>query len=293
MQGMPHAAAHGSLPPEYWTTSLDSIYSDSQLQSQTLPQQEPASQQAPIGIDWNHPVFQQQQQDQQRSHLTPQTEPNHGIYSSIPQSWQPNPLHQPARAYPVSAQYQAHHQAPQFQQSPTSFESRSLDPSESSAFPTYSYQPNYLHSPQVPVQGSFPGRPNQQSQQSADLTDTGPQLSMPRYSVPSGYSQELLPSNTVDLTNDFPGPQTGVSQHQTINPQFLNPIHPNVQTQAPKNNLLFGGHAGHQAADGRSFNYYDNAFSVQPQIRSAGNAVGSPAGMYPSTVYSLTFTETY
>lgn len=114
---------------------------------------------------------------------------------------------------------------------------------------------------------------------------------MSRYSVPSGYSQELLPNNTIDLTNDFPAPQTGPSQHQTINPQFLNPTHPNVQTQAPQNNLLFGGPAGYQAADGRGFNYYENTFSVQPQIRPAGNAVASPAGMYFSTVNSHTFAE--
>lgn len=283
---MPRAVAHGSLPPEYWN-SLDSMYSDPQLQSQTPAEQDPTSQQAPMGIDWNHPIFQQQQQpNQQRSHLTPQTEPNHGIYSSIPQSWQPNPLQQHARGYPVSSQYQTHQQAPQFQQGQMSFESRSLNPSESSAFPSYSYQPNYFHPQQLPVQDSFSGRPDQQQhQQSADFAAAGPQSSISRFSVPSGYPQDLLHNNTLDLTSDFPDPQTGVSQHHTIDPQFLNPTPQNIQTPTLQNNLLYGGPAEFQTSDGRGFNYYENAFSARPQVGMAGNAVRSPAGMCPSIIF--------
>lgn len=93
-----------SLPPEYWST-LDALYSGPDPQHQPQQQQpqqqsiqrqpQPNSAQQPLGIDWNHPVFQQQHQPQQ-TQLPRQQDSNHGIYSSpTPQSWQQNPLQQP------------------------------------------------------------------------------------------------------------------------------------------------------------------------------------------------------
>lgn len=73
MQGLP-GSNHSSIPPEFWNT-LEAPYPDPDDQLQQ-PQQPPlqhhdlAPNQTPLGIDWDHPVFQQQQRD-----LAPATGP--------------------------------------------------------------------------------------------------------------------------------------------------------------------------------------------------------------------------
>lgn len=282
MPGLPHAGAPQGVPSaDYWTP-LDALYPDPQLQSQAPPpsrQQNPSvqQQQVPMGITWDHPVFQQQQQQQQQraqqqqNPLTPQSDPNHGIYSSIPpSSWQSNPLQNPAQ-YGNSSQYQAHQQAMQYQQGQMTFDPGSLDPSESSTFPSYSsYQSGYFHPQQIPMQDSFPPRTTQpqhqqqQRQQPTEYPASAPQSSI-QYSMPSGYTQDLL-SNTIDLTNDdFVNPESGVS-HQTIDPSFLNGITGSSNSSQPlANNYSFAEPVDYERPDGL-FNYFQNDISVQPQV---------------------------
>ncbi|KAJ5153446.1 uncharacterized protein N7482_009924 [Penicillium canariense] len=284
MPGLPHAGApQGGLPAEYWN-SLDSMYPDPQLQPQAPPQQDPSVQQAPMGITWDH-VFQQQQQraQQQRNPLAPQSDPNHGIYSSIsPPSWQSNPLQTPGR-YAVSSQYQSHQQAPQFQQGQMTFDSRSLTPSESSAFPSYSYQPNYFHPQQLHLHDSFPSRTAQPPQQHQPVEfAAASQSSIPQFSMPSGYPSDLLSnSNTIDLTTDFPNPESGVS-HQTIDPSFLNEYARSSNQPPPlTSHFPYGGPVEFERPEGL-FNYFQNELSVQPQLGAAPNAGVPPtSGLAP------------
>lgn len=194
MQGLPHGSS--SLPADYWST-LDPAYPDpeqqlqqsSQPQHQSQQQHDSASQPTPLGIGWDHPVFQQQQRE-----LAPRQEPNHGIYSSVHQPWQQtNPLQQPPqRGYGASPQYQIHPQAAQFHQGQMSFDSRPLSASESSAFPSFSYQPNYFHPqhPHISVPDTFPEAPTQQRIQPRPQPQ--PQPSISSYPLPQGYSSEML-----------------------------------------------------------------------------------------------------
>lgn len=276
MPGLPHAGAPQGVPSaDYW---LDALYPDPQLQSQAPPpsqQQNPSvqQQQVPMGITWDHPVFQQQQEraQQQQNPLTPQSDPNHGIYSSIPpSSWQSNPLQNAAR-YGSPSQYQPHQQAMQYQQGQITFDPGSLDPSDSSAFPSYpSYQSGYFHPQQIPMQDSFPPRTvqpqhqQQQQQQPTEYPASTPQSSI-QYSMPSGYTQDLL-SNTIDLTNDdFVNAESGVS-HQTIDPSFLNGITRSSNSSQPlANNYSFAGPVDYERSDGL-FNYFQNDISIQPQV---------------------------
>jgi hypothetical protein len=296
MPGLPHAGAPQGVPSaDYWS-SLDALYPDPQLQPQATPsqQQNPsAQQQAPMGITWDHPVFQQQQQraQQQQNPLTPQSDPNHGIYSSIPPpSWQSNPLQAPAR-YGGSSQYQSQQQTPQFQQGQMAFDPLSINPSESSTFPSYSYQPGYFHPQQHPLQDSFPSRPaqpqhqpqhqQQPRQQQPEYSANAPQSSM-QYSMPPGYPQDLL-SNTIDLTNDdFPNTESGVS-HQTIDPSFLNEMarSSNASHTLPSN-FPFGGAVDYETSDGL-FNYFQNDLSVQPQLSTPHNAGVAQIGTNPTS----------
>lgn len=270
MQRLPHTMTHGSLPPEYWN-NLNSMYPD-QLQPQSMQQQDPAAQKhqpqqqhsEPMGIDWDHPIFQQQQQQfQQRGHPPLQTDPNHGIYSAIPQSWQANPLQQPTREYQVSPQYQTDRPPSQFVYDQRSFETRPLNPSESSAFPSYAYHSNYLQSPALSGQETMSSRSSQQHQQSTNFAATGAHSSP---STSAGFAQNFMDNNTIDLTNDFSVPPNGTSQHQTIDPQYLSPVQGTIQTSnLQQNPLLYGGPNNFQAPSGGNFNYFENAFSVQPQ----------------------------
>lgn len=186
-----------SLPPEYWST-LDALYTgpDPQLQQQQQQQQQPTSAQQPLGIDWNHPVFQQQHQPQNQ--LPRQQESNHGIYSSpTPQSWQQNSLQQPLmsstpQSLGIPSNYgQVHH----FPQSQLAFDSQSSIPPDGEAFDplafsqeffstqqlatpsTYSQQPSHHAAHTTPV----PGVPYQSRTQQAPMT---------QYSIPTGFPEE-------------------------------------------------------------------------------------------------------
>ncbi|CAI7624957.1 unnamed protein product [Penicillium glandicola] len=278
MRGLPHG--NSSLPTDYWST-LDPAYPDpeQQLQQPSQTQHQPqqhdsASQQTPLGIGWDHPVFQQQQRE-----LAPRPEPNHGIYSSVHQPWQTtNPLQQPPhRGYGASSQYQIHPQAPHFQQGQMSFDSRPLSASESSAFPSFSYQPNYFpQHPHISVPDNFPEAPTQQRIQPRPQQQS--QSSISSYPLPQGYSSEML-QNTIDLTNDYPDSDPNV----TINPQFLNSTQQafNQQQSSLANNFLQGIPADFQrqgSEQARLFNYYQHDLSVQSQMTPTGNLVIPPTG---------------
>ncbi|KAJ5211327.1 Zinc finger CCCH-type [Penicillium cf. griseofulvum] len=280
MQGLPHG--NSSLPSDYWST-LDPAYPDpeQQLQQPSQPQHphqpqqqhDSASQQSPLGIGWDHPVFQQQQRE-----LAPRPEPNHGIYSSVHQPWQQtNPLQQPPqRGYGASPQYQMHPQNPHFQQGQMSFDSRPLSASESSAFPSFPYQQNYFHPqhPHISVPDTFSEAPTQQRIQPRPQQQ--PQPSISPYPLPQGYSSEML-QNTIDLTNDYPDSDPNV----TINPQFLNstPQAFNQQQSSLASNFLQGIPADFQrqgSEQARLFNYYQHDLSVQSQMTPTGNPVLLP-----------------
>jgi hypothetical protein len=294
MPGLPHAGAPQGVPSADFWTSLDALYPDPQPQSQAAPsqQQNPsAQQQAPMGITWDHPVFQQQQQpaQPQQNPLTPQSDPHHGIYSSIPPpSWQSNPLQTPAR-YGGSPQYQPHQQTPQYQQDQMTFDPCAINPSETSAFPSYSYQSGYFHPQQLPLQDSFPSRPAQPQhqqqtsrQQQPEYTARVPHSSI-QYSMPSSYPQDLL-SNTIDLTNDdFVNAEAGVS-HQTIDPSFLNEIaRSSNPSQTIASSFSFG--VDYERPEGL-FNYFQNDLSVQPQLSTPQSAGVNHLGMNASSLVS-------
>ncbi|KAJ5480559.1 Zinc fingerCCCH-type [Penicillium desertorum] len=280
MQGLSHG--NSSLPADYWST-LDPAYPDPEQQlQQPQPQHQPQqqhdspSQQTSLGIGWDHPVFQQQQRE-----ITPRADPNHGIYSSVHQPWQQaNPLQQPPqRGYGASAQYQIHPQAPHFQQGQMSFDPHPLNASESSAFPSFSYQPNYFHPqhPHISVPDTFPEAPAPQRIQPRPQPQ--PQPSVSPYPLPQGYSSEML-QNTIDLTNDYPDTDPNV----TINPQFLNstPQAFNQQQSSLASNFLQGMPADFQrqgSEQARLFNYYQHDLSVQSQMTPTGNSVLQPRGL--------------
>ncbi|KAJ5818090.1 hypothetical protein N7474_003681 [Penicillium riverlandense] len=262
---MPNAAVpQGSLPSEYWPAGLDPIFADQPPQSQKLPQ----SQQEPLAMSWDGPIFQQQRVSQ----LSDQ---NHDIYSSIPQSWQPNPLQQNPESRGYAAQYHPASQDPQYQQGSMSYDSRPLTPSESSAFPSYSFQQTYL--PQhLSAHDSFPQQAARQ--QPPPQRPTGYRPIQPSY---PGFQHGLL-NNTIDLTaNDYADPEQRIPQHNTINPQFLNsgPQAPTQQYHAP-NNFLYVNPAEFERADSGkiNFNYFQNEFSLQPQQSPAVNQPG-PQGL--------------
>lgn len=164
-----------------------------------------------------------------------------------------------------------------------SFEPRSLTPSESSAFPNYRFQHNYFQPEPLQAQDPFSKQSHRQSQPSATFAPAGPQSSMPQFPVRPEYHQELLhQNNTIDLTGDFPDSQNGTSPQATIDPQFLGPTHQSLQTSTVQPNLPYGTPSGLQAADGGSFNYFENAFSTTPQTAT---------GMYPVIIVDLAFTN--
>ncbi|KAJ5930126.1 Zinc finger CCCH-type [Penicillium verhagenii] len=283
MPGLPHTRP-SQVPSQFWNP-MDSMYSDAQIQpSQSQPQQpqDPSSQQ-PLGIGWDHPILQQQQQpqqiQQQQTQMTPPADPNLEMYS-IPQSWQSNPLHQPGRAYPPPApQYQTSQPLHHFPQNQMQYDARSLQPSESSAFPSFTFQQNfYQQQQQLPVQNSFQARPSQQHSQSAEFQTPTPQPVMSQFAAPSGYPPSEL-HNTIDLTEDF---SSEPGHHQTIDPQFLNPTTQSAQRQPLQNNFMYGNPAEFDRAGGQMFDYYQNDISVQPQFRVASGQAAPQNGVSAS-----------
>ncbi|CAG7963791.1 unnamed protein product [Penicillium olsonii] len=264
MQGL-SGSNHGSIPPEFWNT-LDPSYPDpdQQLQQPTL-QHELGSNQPPLGIDWDHPVFQQQQRE-----LAPRPDPSHGIYSSLHQPWQQSTLQQPSQRGYGASQYQI--PSSQFQQGQINFDSRPLNASESSAFPQYSYPTNYFPQQQN-LPDSFPEQHTQQRLQPGPQQHSRP--SMTSYPLPQGYSSGML-QNTIDLTNDYPDSDPNV----TINPQFLNSPQSFGQQQPLQSNFIQGIPQDFQRPGGQPlFDYYQNGIQVQPQIPSAGNPAQMAAGL--------------
>ncbi|KAJ5668543.1 Zinc finger CCCH-type [Penicillium maclennaniae] len=272
LQGLPHGTGHESIPPDYWN-SLDPIY-DPQLQ---LQQPQGQSTQAPMGMTWDHHIFQnpqqsqsQQQQQRQQSHLAP-TESNHALY--IPESWQANPLQAPARGYSVSSQYQSHQQAPvshsqhtpQYHQDQMTFDSRAMtNATESSTFPSLNYQQYY-------PQDSFSGRPPQQQSQHT----------ISQFPISSGFPQA---SYSIDLTDDFSNLQPRVQQH--IDPGAVFP-NPDPQISRPPSHIqpssLYGA-PEFQHAEREAFDFYQNGLSLQqPQFGTTPVNAGPTSGYNRAT----------
>lgn len=233
LQGLPQGNDQDTLPADYWDT-LDAIYPtpDQQLQQHAQAQHDSASQTA-LGIGWDHPVFQDQRE------LAPRPEQNHGIYSSIHQPWQAEtPLQQSQRSYGAHPQFEQ----PQATQYPGQihFDSRPLNASESSAFPSYSFQPAYFppHQ-QIHIEDTFPEAPSRQ------------RLQPQQYTLPQGFTPEMMvchvvvlcdrksnvqQSNPIDLTSEYSESDPNV----TINPQFLNPGQASGQQPTLANGLVYG-----------------------------------------------------
>lgn len=259
---------------------MESMYPDSQIQpSQSQQPQDPSSQQ-PLGISWDHPVLQQQQPmlQQQQTQMTSPNDPGLEIYS-IPQSWQPNPLHQPGRGgYVPSPQYQTAQPLQQFPPNQMQYDSRSLQASESSAFPSYSFPPSF-YPQQLSVQDSFQTRNPQQHSQSAEFQVPTPQPALSQFAAPPGYPPSEL-HNAIDLTEDF---ASEPGHHHTIDPQFLNPITQSAERQVMHNNFMYGNPAEFDRAGGQVFNYFENGISTQPQFRVGPGHVASQNGMSASS----------
>ncbi|KAJ6058141.1 uncharacterized protein N7446_007724 [Penicillium canescens] len=240
LQGLPQGNDQDTLPADYWDT-LDAIYPtpDQQLQQHTQAQHDSASQTA-LGIGWDHPVFQDQRE------LAPQPEQNHGIYSSMHQSWQAEaPLQQSQRSYGAHPQFEQ----PQATQYPGQmhFDSRPLNASESSAFPHVSG-------------GTFP------TAIAATTIHINPRI-----------PPEMM-SNTIDLTNEYSESDPNV----TINPQFLNPAQASSQQPTLANGLVYGlpSHFQRQPNEqDRQFNYYQHGLAIQPQVGSAPHPNMSSGGL--------------
>ena len=239
-----------SLPPEYWST-LDALYTgpdpqhhqqqrQQQQQQQQHQHQQPiqrqqqsTSSQQPLGIGWDHPVFQQQQQNQ----IHRQQDSNHGIYSSTaPQPWQSNSLQQPLmsstpQGLGIPNYSQLHH----FPQSQLAYDSRSPIPTDSVPFDPLSFSQDFFHSQRVNTPDTFP----QQSSQHAAHTPSVPgapyqsrtqQAPINQYTIPTGFPEDT----PVNFSNGYPESATS---HQTINPQFLNtPQQTANQQHTPLNN---------------------------------------------------------
>ncbi|KAJ5329938.1 Zinc finger CCCH-type [Penicillium brevicompactum] len=249
MQGLP-GNNHSSMPPEFWNT-LEASYPDPDQQLQQPPlQHELGSNQPSLGIDWDHPVFQQQARE-----LAPRPDPSHGVYSSLHQPWQ---------------QTNSLQQAPQRGQ--INFDSRPLNASESSAFPQYPYSTNYFQQ-QPSLSDSFPEQHTQQRLQPRPQQQS--RSSIPSYPLPQGYSSEML-QNTIDLTNDFPDSDPNV----TINPQFLNSPQAYSQQQPLQNNFIQGIQQDFQRPGSQQiFDYYQNGIQVQHPLSSTGHPAHMPTGL--------------
>ncbi|OJJ36458.1 hypothetical protein ASPWEDRAFT_407118 [Aspergillus wentii DTO 134E9] len=227
--------------PDYWN-NIDSLYSgvDPQLQRQPHQQQQPRQQQpTPLGINWDHPVFHQEPQPR---NIPSQQEHSHGIFSSTPQSWQPNPLHHQQLISPspqgFGLQPQYHNQVQQFPQGQLSFDSRSLAPSDNSPFQPFPiqqnfYPPQHLSVPDTFRQSSSPQNVHAQPAQPTSFRATGHQPPLNQFTLPTAYPGETS-HNPINLADSYhePAPSVPVPDHQTINPQFLN-AHQQAATQQP------------------------------------------------------------
>lgn len=193
MPELHHASVANSLPPEYWNT-LDSFYPGSAPQQQQPQQpQQPTPPQQPLGISWDHPVFQQQ-----RNQIPRHQEHNHGFYSSpASQSWQSNHLNQSLMSStPQNLGISQYSQVHQFPQSQLPFDSQSSIPSDSAPFEPLPFSQDFFSpSQQLSMSETFP-QPS--SQQAAPLQPTSTaayqsstrQTPMTPYMMPTGLPGE-------------------------------------------------------------------------------------------------------
>lgn len=255
-----------SLPPEYWST-LDALYSgpdpqqqpQQHQQQQPIPrQQQPESAQQPLGIDWSHPVFQQQHPPQQ-TQLPRQQEPNHGIYSSpTPQSWQQNPLQQnPLQQNPLQQPLMSstpqplgipsnglpsnYGQVHQFPQTQLGFDPEAEIPLDTGDFDPVAFSQDFFASQQLATPDTFAQQPQHHAANTPPVPavpyqSRSQQAPIPQYSIPTAFpegtsvcwnpaflrvhSSDGLTKTKHNFTNGNPGP---IPNHHTINPQFLNP----------------------------------------------------------------------
>ncbi|KAJ5288943.1 hypothetical protein N7478_001973 [Penicillium angulare] len=269
MSGLSHTGASQGSSPQFWNnTTLDAIFGDQHLQ----PSQAQQPQDQPLDIGWNYPAPQQRQQThsqphqhqqrhlqpQQRSQMPPSNEPNLDHYS-IPQQWQENPLRQPGRGFVPPPQFQDTQPLHQYPHGQMQFDSRSLQESESSAFPSYSFQNNFYQQPQSlpPVQDSFHDRNPQQHLQQSEFQAAAPQS---QFTIPTGYPSDML-SSTIDLSSEFPTEQL----HPHIDPNFLNSNPHSSQQQSIPNNLLYTNTSGFDRGEAPMFDYFQNNISLEAQ----------------------------
>ncbi|KAJ5475613.1 hypothetical protein N7539_007900 [Penicillium diatomitis] len=231
MPGLPHAGASSGVASvsDYWPP-LDMIFPDSHLQFQSAqpsqaqnPSAQQQQQQAPMGITWDHPVFHQQQQraPHQQNPINAHTDPNHGIYSTIPPpSWQHNTLPSAAR-FEDSAPYSSHPQAAQYQQGQMAFDSGPIATPESSVFPSY-YQQNFFHPQQISLDGTFSQRPAQSQQPPQRQLSRTPQQTQ-RQQQQQQHQQLSAPSHPPQSQpppQPQPQPQQQQQQQQQQQPQL-------------------------------------------------------------------------
>ncbi|KAF9891913.1 hypothetical protein FE257_002876 [Aspergillus nanangensis] len=288
MRGLPRAAPvnPASLPPDYWNT-LDSLYSNDpppQQQPPELQSHHPQqSQSQPLGIGWDHPVFNQrqsqqqsrnslpQQQQQQQHHQSPPQDQSHGLYSSShpPPSWRGTPLQnqhvmsQTPQGYNISSQYRPLQPYPQGQ---VTMDSRSIATPDSAAFPQAfayprEYYPQHLSVPDTFPRTSSSQTARQQSTMSNPYQNDTSSASINPYSLPAGFPEDSLYAQA-QFTNDFAEPTPNISSHQTINPQFLNPQQSAAQHQSLNNFVYMNPTEFSRQSDPKAFDYYRNDLQI-------------------------------
>ncbi|PYH95918.1 hypothetical protein BO71DRAFT_194388 [Aspergillus ellipticus CBS 707.79] len=258
----------GSLPPEYWN-NFEPLYTTpdpphqhahppqqqlQQLQQIQQPQQQPQQQSQPLGISWDHPVF--NQQTPSRSPLPTPQEPTHGIYPpSTPQSWRPNPLQHPQQiihSAPHTFMNHQYRQTPQFSHTQAAFDSQPLPASDNSHYQSYTfprayYPPQNISVPDVFAQSNSP-RPAQSQPRPPQYRSDSHQHQIPQYSLPTGYAE----GNSHVPINFAAGyaPSTSTVPDQTINPQYLSSAQQAANQQAPlHNNLLYLNPADYERSE--------------------------------------------
>ncbi|THC89809.1 hypothetical protein EYZ11_010734 [Aspergillus tanneri] len=285
IRGLPRAPVNpGSFPPEYWN-HLDSLYPDSDQhaahpppQQRLQPEPQPSQPQQPIGISWDHPVF-SQQHSQQTTPLPPQQEPGHGIYpSSTPQSWRTTSLHQQPimpsapQGFAMPAQYR---QVPQYPQGQMPFGSRPLAPSDNSAFQTFSVPRNYFGQQHLSIPDTFSQSPTPQaaqaqSSQSVPYQPVGHSHAINPYNLSTAFPDENSHSS-LNLASEFAEPVPNVTDHQTINPQFLDTAQATNQHPSFTNFLYVNPADFEPHEDPKVFDFYRNDLQLQSVLPPAVN----------------------
>lgn len=198
MSGMHHASVANSLPPEYWNTFDSFCPGPAPQQQQPQRPQQPTPPRQPLGISWDHPVFQQQRQQSQRSQIPRHQEHNHGIYSSpAPQSWQSNHLNQSLlSSTPQDLGIPQYSQVNQFPQSQLPFDPQPSIPSDTAPFEPLSFSQDFFSpSQQLSMSETFPQPSSQQTAppqptSAAAYQSSTCQTPMTPYTMPAGFPEE-------------------------------------------------------------------------------------------------------